>query len=87
MSQTQTTPDFVDDYRTTRREVASMHRNLNTTGIRDVATTGLSSAQIDAIVFGTDQPYDGVSISDQARSILLVRLGGKWGYAALTIIP
>lgn len=87
MSRVQKKPNSVDDQRTDKRRIASLENVNSTTRLRDFATSGLSSAQIDTLVFGAGQPFDGVQITDSSRSILLVRLGGKWGYSTLSIIP
>lgn len=82
-----------NDYSQTKQDrarAASTSRALLTLPLRDVDTTGLSSAQIDAIVFaggGPTQPWDGAQATDQTNALLLTRLSGHWHSAPLTLIP
>lgn len=88
MSRVQTKPSTVSDTRRSKQRLDGLERVNNTYRLRDFSTTGLSSAQIDTLVFGSgQQTFDGAQVTDSARSIILVRLGGKWGFAALSIIP
>lgn len=53
----------------------------------EINSTGLSSAQIDAL-YGTVTPPNGLVVSDPTNHLLLCRQGGKWyKTAALTVIP
>lgn len=52
----------------------------------EINTTGLSSAQIDAL-FGQTPPGNGIVVSDPTNSLVLVRQAGKWAKASLTVIP
>jgi hypothetical protein len=59
----------------------------NGLGTREINTTGLTSAQIDAL-FTTHTPVNGQIASDPTNGLLVVRQGGKWyKTAALTQIP
>jgi len=87
MSRTQVKSNFPQTFNSLARRVASLERTLNTTGLRDINTTGLTSAQIDAAFFGGQQSYDGAQATDKANSLALVRQAGKWHSAALTLIP
>ena len=61
--------------------------------LKDVDTTGLTSAQIDAMLFSNGstsstnvQAADGLQITDITNSLLLVRQGGVW-YKTSTLTP
>jgi hypothetical protein len=70
--------------------VDRLERVVSQLVLRDVSTTGLTSAQIDAAVFGAStgaQPTDGLFITDKTNHLLLVRENNKWcKTATLTII-
>ena len=89
MSRTQLKPD---GYRTINEmgdQIAALQRQATATVLKDIDTTGLTSAQIDAAVFGPStnaQPTNGLMIVDSANSLLLARVGGKWGTTSLTLI-
>jgi hypothetical protein len=92
MTKVQTTADFFVTLNKLMDRVATLERNTNTAKLPNYATAGLSSVQIDALVFQTgvagsnQQPYDGLEIMDTASHRLLVRQLGKWCYAPLTVI-
>ena len=91
MSRTQTTPDFYRDVNSMQDQIQALQRQLSQIVLKDVNTTGLTSAQIDIAVFPAPtnaQPTDGIIITDKTNFLLLVREAGKW-YATptLTLIP
>jgi hypothetical protein len=77
------------------QRVSSLERLSAQAPLKDINTSSLSSAQIDAAVFSNGitssvnaQAGDGLLITDSTNSLLLVRQGGKWyKTAALTLIP
>lgn len=89
MSRVQTRDNFYSQVKCDQQQLASVQRALLGRPLKDVNTTGLTSAQIDAATFGGSegQAYDGVQITDKTNSLLLVRVSGKWGKTLLTIIP
>lgn len=88
MSRTQATPNFIAGYAALLQRVSSLERAINVIGLRDVgSTTSLTSAQIDSVFFGGQQPYDGAQATDKTNSLLLVRESGSWYKMTGTLIP
>lgn len=87
MTRVQTNPDLFRQIKTDQNDMATVQRALLNRPLKDVVTTGLTSAQIDSAVFsGSAQAYDGALITDKTNSLLLARVSGKWGKTLLTII-
>lgn len=85
MSRVQTNPDFFKQVKALEQRISRLERVASTTTLKDVNTSGLTSAQIDAAVFaGTSTPSvgaqaaNGLIITDSTNSLLLVRQGGHW---------
>lgn len=88
MSRVQTRPDFFAQMKSSQADMGSIQRALLNRPLKDVNTSGLTSAQIDTAAFGGSegQAYDGALITDKTNSLLLVRVNGHWGKTTLTII-
>lgn len=85
MSRIQTNPDFFKQVKALEQRISRLERVASTTTLKDVNTSGLTSAQIDAAVFaGTSTPSvgaqaaDGLIIRDSTNNLLLVRQNGVW---------
>lgn len=90
MSRVQTKDNHYKDFKTLQDRVARLERVSSQLILKDVNTTGLTSSQIDAAVFGGStggQASDGLVISDKTNNLLLVRESGKWCKTTLTVIP
>ncbi len=72
-------------------KIASTSRAFLHFPLKNVNTSGLTSAQIDAIVFlgggVAPQPWDGAQATDTTNALLLTRLNGHWYSVSLTLIP
>lgn len=86
MGRSQADNGFAGQINALIQRVESLERVVNQSAARSIATTGLTSAQIDTLVFGANQPFDGIVIIDPTAGRLLARLGDKWGYVTLSII-
>ena len=90
MSRVQVKPNHYSQQNAMKAKLASTARaNLNAR-LKNIDTTGLTSAQIDSAVFGSStnaQPADGLQIIDGVNKLLLVRAGGQWRSVALEQIP
>jgi hypothetical protein len=96
MSRVMTTPNFfVDTTAAMQSKVARLGRTTANTSVKEVDSSGLTSAQIDQMVFSNGstsstnaQPYDGLVVHDPVNNLLLVRQSGSWHKTApLTSIP
>lgn len=88
MSRAQTTPNFFGSITAIERRLGSLERTVNVPKVPTVNTAGLSSEQIDALVFGgQQQPYDGAQAVDPTNKFSLVRAAGKWCRSNITTIP
>lgn len=89
MSRVQVKSNSISAGNAQRTKTAKTARAFLNRRLKDINTVGLTSAQIDATIFGSStnaQPADGIQITDQTNGLLLTRLGGKWGSTTLTII-
>lgn len=89
MSNVQLPPNFYADFNRLVTQVERLNRIVAQIVLKDVNTSGLSSAQIDAALIGGStnaQVPDGLMITDKTNHLLLARVSGKWGSTPLTII-
>ena len=87
MSKVQTTSNtgFMAEVRKLGKRLAAVERYVSDPSLPSFSITGLSSAQIDALVFaGTKQPVDGAQIIDSTNILLLTRINGHWYRSSLT---
>lgn len=88
MSRAQVTPNLFGSITSVERRIGALERTVNAPKVPIVDTTGLSSDQIDAIIFGgQQQPYDGAQAADSVNKLFLVRAAGKWCSRSLATIP
>lgn len=86
MGRSQADNGFAGQINSLIQRVASLERVVNQSALRSINVAGLTSAQIDTLVFGANQPFDGILIIDPTAGRFLARLSGKWGYVNLSII-
>lgn len=89
MSRVQVKSNAFSQQNQQRAKLASAARAGAQKLLKDLNTTGLTSAQIDAAVFGSSssvQAADGLQIIDSTNKLFLVRVAGQWGKLSLTLI-
>lgn len=81
MSRVQSKDNHYKDFKVLEDRVARLERVSSQLLLKDVNTTGLNDAQIDAAVFGGStggQASDGLVISDKTNNLILVRENATW---------